>query len=149
MARSSTSKTDADAQSAKDRSRARPARGHLCGAAGEVAPGDLLLSTQSQAGVTVLYVLTIWVEELRISERVAKKIIDEHGIYPAQVRAAVVQVDGLEFSWDFDRTRGLRAIVQIAIEFAGEVTNALVVLYPTENPMDHLWRLGSAYTILS
>ena len=63
-----------------------------------------------------MYVLTIWVEELRISERVAKKIIDEHGIYPAQVRAAVVQVDGLEFSWDFDRTRGLRAIVQIRSE---------------------------------
>jgi hypothetical protein len=93
-------------------------------------------------------VLTIWIEELRISERVAQKIIDEHRIDPAQVRAAVVQVQGLEVSWDFDRERGARVIVLTAMEVDGEVSNVLIVLYPTENPMDHVWRLGSAYTIL-
>lgn len=91
--------------------------------------------------------LTIWVEELRISERVALKIINRHGIYPAQVRSAVVGVAGLEYSWDFDRERGVRAIVRTSMEVNGEISDVLVVLYPTANPVDHAWRLGSAYTI--
>lgn len=37
---------------------------------------------------SVFHVLTIWVARLFISERVARKIIELHGIYPSQVRAA-------------------------------------------------------------
>ena len=86
---------------------------------------------------------SIWIERLRISQRVAEKIADQHHIQPQEVRAAVERVEGLNFSWDHDPERGLRAIIDVQIQDE----NALVVVYPTENPMDHEWRLGSAYLI--
>jgi hypothetical protein len=93
-------------------------------------------------------VLSIWVEELRISERVAEKLTEKHGISASQVRAAIVQVPGLDFAWDFDTERGFRAIVRASIEGDREDNEAVIVLYPTENPADQAWRLGSAYYIL-
>lgn len=85
----------------------------------------------------------VWVATLRISERVAEKIVDQHGITPQQVRDAVVQVEGLEGSWDHHPERGLRAIIEVVI---GE-DNVLVVLYPAEDLGVTVWRLGSAYSI--
>lgn len=87
--------------------------------------------------------VTIWVERLLISERVAIKIREKHDLETNQVRQAVVQVEGLEFSWDFDPERGVRALVDVQI---GD-DHVLAVLYPTENPADHTWRLGSAYVV--
>jgi hypothetical protein len=128
-------------------------------------------------------VLTIWVERLLISERVAQKILEKHDLRTRQVRAAVERVEGLEFAWDYDCERGLRAIVYVQIprlETSGEEApgeeapgeeapgeeapgeeapgeeapgeeapgeEALVVLYPTDDPADNEWRLGSAYFI--
>jgi len=83
------------------------------------------------------------VSTLRISERVAKKITEEHGITPQQLRTAVVRVEGLDGSWDYDKSRGLRAIIEVEI---GE-GNALVVLYPADDMGPNVWRLGSVYYI--
>jgi hypothetical protein len=91
-------------------------------------------------------VLTIWIARVRISERVMRKIIDEHGISPGEVRAAVERVEGLDFSWVYEPERGRVNPYVIVRTKIGE-EDALVVLYPTDNPMDHEWRLGSAYYI--
>jgi hypothetical protein len=88
-------------------------------------------------------VFTIWIARLLISERVMQKIIDRHGIDPGEVRAAVVQIEGLDFSWVYEPGRGAYVIVRTQIR----AEDALIVLYPTDNPMDHEWRLGSAYLI--
>jgi hypothetical protein len=85
----------------------------------------------------------VWVATLRISERVAEKIVEKHGITPQQVRDVVVEVEGLEGSWDYDPERGLRAIIQVAL---GE-HDVLVVLYPADDLGVNVWRLGSAYSI--
>jgi hypothetical protein len=86
-------------------------------------------------------VLSIWVRQLRISRQVAEKIVREHRIWPQEVREAVERVSGLDFSWDYDPDRGVRVLVQVQIR--GD--DALVVLYPTDDPADNVWRLGSAY----
>jgi hypothetical protein len=91
-------------------------------------------------------VLTVWIARLLISERVMRKIIDEHGIYPAEVRAAVERVEGLDFSWVYESERG-RVNPYIIVRAKIGEKDALVVLYPTDNHMDHEWRLGSAYYI--
>jgi hypothetical protein len=89
---------------------------------------------------------TIWIARLLISERIADKITDIHGITPREVRAAVERVEGLEFSWVYEPERGRSdpyAIVRTEIRNR----DALVVVYPTEDPADHLWRLASVYHI--
>lgn len=86
---------------------------------------------------------TIWVAVLRISDRTARKIIADHGLYPAEVRDAVVCRPRLRFAWDHDPERGLRALVKVSIR----ERERLVVLYPTEDPMGDVWNLGSAYSI--
>ena len=95
---------------------------------------------------SVGYVLTIWVERLLISERVMRKIVDVHGIHPDQVRAAVERVEGLDFSWVWEPERGRKDAYVIIRSKIGE-ENVLVVLYPTDDPIDHEWRLASAYYI--
>lgn len=88
--------------------------------------------------------MIIWVDQLRISERVAKKIEDLHAPLTAEwVRSAVVRVEGLDFAWDFESERGLRALVQVQYE---EQT-VLVVLYPADELGINAWRLGSAYIL--
>jgi hypothetical protein len=84
----------------------------------------------------------VWIRQLRISRRVADKIVHRHGITPAQVRAAVVQIEGLEGAWDYDPPR-LRALISVNIEGAP----ALVVIYPADELGTGIWRLGSAYFI--
>jgi hypothetical protein len=83
----------------------------------------------------------IWVARLRISERVAQKISDLHHIEPQEVRDAVECVAGLDVSEDLDPERGWRAIVRTRIRDK----DALIVLYPADDPMGDVWRLGSVY----
>ena len=75
-----------------------------------------------------------------------RKIIDRHDISPGEVRAAVERVEGLDFSWVYEPERGRASPYVIVRTKIGEA-DALVVLYPTNDPMDHEWRLGSAYYI--
>jgi len=89
-------------------------------------------------------VLTIWIARLLISERVMRKIIDKHGIYPGEVRGAVERVEGLEFSWVYERERG-RTSPYVIVRTKIREEDALVVLYPTDDPTDNEWRLASAY----
>jgi hypothetical protein len=84
---------------------------------------------------------TIWVAELKISRATHEKIQQEHGISGQEVKDAVVCTPRLQFVWDDDPERGLRAIVQVDIRGPVEV-----VLYP--KPLDaygDTWALGSAY----
>ncbi len=85
--------------------------------------------------------MRIWVARLRISQRVAQKIINLHHIEPQEVRDAVECVAGLDFSEDLDPERGWRAIIRATIR--GD--EALVVLYPADDPMGDVWSLGSVY----
>ena len=83
----------------------------------------------------------IWVADLKISRATAEKISQKHHITGQEVRDAVVCVRGLQFTWDDDPERGLRAIVQTVIRVPVEV-----VLYP--RPTDaygDAWSLGSVY----
>lgn len=84
---------------------------------------------------------TIWVAELRISDRTAHKVSTRHGLHADEIRDAVQCVEGLPFAWDDDPERGLRAIVEVEIRHQ----LYLVVLYPVSHPMGDVWRLGSAY----
>lgn len=90
--------------------------------------------------------LTIWIGRLLISEKVAQKIIDIHGISPSEVRAAVEQVTGLDFSWLYEPERG-RQNPYVIVRTQIRQKDALVVIYPTDNPVDHEWRLASVYHI--
>jgi hypothetical protein len=91
-------------------------------------------------------VLTIWIARLLISERVAQKIIEVHGISPDKVRAAVERVEGLDFSWVYEPERGrVNPYVIVRTKIRGE--DALVVVFPTDDPTDNEWRLGSTYYI--
>lgn len=87
----------------------------------------------------------LWVAVLNISPRTAQKITEKHRLDPEDVRAAVQTVAGLEYVWDDDPERGLRAIVRVVIH-GGPV---LVVLYPVEHPLGGVFHLGSAYPLSS
>lgn len=87
---------------------------------------------------------SIWVADLRISQRTAQKIVERHDLTPEQVRAAVVCVTGLRFTWNDHPERGRRAIVETEI---GQ-RRVLVVLYPRLiDAYGDSWNLGSAYPI--
>jgi hypothetical protein len=79
--------------------------------------------------------------QLLISRSVAEKLEDKHNLTALQVREAVERVSGLEGSWDNDRERGLRVILETEIEGM----TMLVVLYPADDLGFDIWRLGSAY----
>jgi hypothetical protein len=85
----------------------------------------------------------LWVARLRISRATAHKIATRHGLQAAEVREAVERVRGLRFSWDDDRERGRRAIVETFIR--GH--RVAVVLYPVNEPIEDEYNLGSAYHI--
>lgn len=86
--------------------------------------------------------MRVWIGQLRISRKVAEKIVREHDLTPAQVREAVVQVEGLDGAWDYDPPR-LRALIWVEIE----QEPALVVVYPADDLGVNIWRLGSAYFV--
>jgi len=89
-------------------------------------------------------VTSIWVADLRISDPTAHKIETKHGLSPGEVRAAVLRVSGLNYSWDNHPTRGLRVIIDTRIRDF----RVLIVLYPRENDVfADSWNLGSAYPI--
>lgn len=97
-------------------------------------------------GSSVCYVLTIWIAHLLISERIANKIIERHGISPDEVRTAVEKVAGLDFSWVYEPERGrFNPYVIVRTQIQGR--DALVVIYPTDDPMDLEWRLASVYYV--
>lgn len=86
--------------------------------------------------------MVIWADRLRISEQVAEKIKTKHPPLTAGwVITAVVRVEGLDFAWDFEPQRGLRALVQVQMDDR----SVLVVLYPADDLGINVWRLGSAY----
>ncbi|BCJ64832.1 hypothetical protein GCM10009779_66010 [Polymorphospora rubra] len=84
---------------------------------------------------------SVWVAVLNISWRTAEKISHRHQLTADEVRDAVVCVAGLTYAWDVDVERGERAIVQVHLRGRP----ALVVLYPTDDPIGDIWNLGSAY----
>jgi hypothetical protein len=91
----------------------------------------------------VIVARRLWVARLHVSHRTAEKISLLHGITEAEVRAAVVCVEGLEYVWHVHPERGLRAIVKAVIHRKP----ALVVLYPADDPLGDSYNLGSAYFV--
>ena len=85
----------------------------------------------------------IWVAILRISWRTLQKIQQKHNLEADEVRQAVVCVPSLRFVWDDHPERGRRAIIETLIRGR----RALVVLYPSGDPADDSWHLGSAYFV--
>lgn len=83
----------------------------------------------------------LWVAELYCSSRTADKLSASHGLAYDEVRDSVVAVSGLEYVWDEDLERGLRAIVRVRIRR----DTCLVVLYPAQG--EDCFSLGSAYPI--
>lgn len=83
----------------------------------------------------------LWVARLSVSTRTANKIAARHRITESEVRDAVVCVAGLEYVWDDDSDRGVRAIVQVKIRDQ----STLVVLYPAGDPLGDSYHPGSAY----
>jgi len=83
------------------------------------------------------------VAELLISERTARKIAGGHDLDVAEVRDAIVCMEGLQYVWDTDPERGERALVRVTIR--GRI--ALVVLYEAAHPLGDTWNLGSAYFV--
>lgn len=73
-----------------------------------------------------------------------RKIIDKHGIQPGEVRAAVERVEGLDFSWVYEPELG-RTGPYVIVRTKIREGDALVVLYPTDEPTTNEWRLASAY----
>ncbi len=85
----------------------------------------------------------IWVAQLLISTRTARKITERHQITPQEVQDSVVCVPGLKFSLHVDDERGERAILRVSIRGRP----ALVVLYDAGHPFGDVWHLGSTYFI--
>lgn len=83
------------------------------------------------------------VDELRISERTAQKLLDKHDLHADDVRAAVEGVGRLPFSWHYQEGRGWRAILVTLIHDR----RCLVVLYPAVGERATVWNLGSAYEL--
>jgi hypothetical protein len=87
---------------------------------------------------------TLEVLDLRIGQRKAAEILKARGIHADEIRAAVEDVGRLTFWWlPADDERPPRACVPVEIQDR----EALVILYPAENELGTVWRLGSAYFI--
>lgn len=76
---------------------------------------------------------------VEISERVARKIRENHQVTPEEVREAVVMTRLDRSGWDFDDERGWRLLAS-GTTYWGRELNA--VLYPADD--DGRWRLGTA-----
>jgi hypothetical protein len=57
------------------------------------------------------------------------------------VNEATVGIEGLDYFWDDDPDRGLRAIVEVDV--GGRL--CIIVLYPVADPFGDAYALGSAY----
>ena len=56
------------------------------------------------------------------------------------------RVEGLDFSWVYEPERGrVNPYVIVRTKIRGK--DALVVVFPTDDPTDNEWRLGSTYYI--
>lgn len=83
----------------------------------------------------------IWVARLNISPATATKLNSIHDLTEQEVRDEIECVEGLEFRWNYDPERGLRAIVSVQIRGRP----VLAVLYSAWDPLGDVWNLGSAY----
>lgn len=84
---------------------------------------------------------SLWVARLVISDPTKQKISSKHGLDWRDVNQALVGVSGLDYIWDDDPQRGLRALVQADV--GGQA--CVVVLYPVDDPLGDVYALGSAY----
>lgn len=84
---------------------------------------------------------SFWVAELRVSDRVAEKLAQKHGLDWRDVYDALVAQQGLLGSWNDDPDRGRRLLVSIVVGSAP----AIAVLYPVGDEGDGVWNLGSCY----
>ena len=85
----------------------------------------------------------LWVAKLLVSDATAKKIDSLHHVTADDVRCEVVCREGLQYSWDEDPERGLRALVEIKVG----AKRVLAVLYPVSDAMGDAYALGSAYPV--
>ena len=85
--------------------------------------------------------IQVAVADLRISDRTAEKLRDDHDLDPDDVREAVEDVPGLQGKADFDPDRGWRIILVVQVKDEA----CRIVLYPTDD--DAVWHLGSAYPV--
>ncbi len=85
---------------------------------------------------------TLWVAELRISEKTAQKLLHKHHVEPAEVRDSVVCRIGLPFRIDDDPQRGKRFVVTVAIRSE----RWLVVLVPSPRDAD-IFALATAHRV--
>lgn len=84
---------------------------------------------------------TIWIASLLVSAATAEKLSARHGLSADEVRDALTCVAGLQYKWDHHPARGSRALVRLDIR--DQIV--LAVLYPVDDPLGGVWRLGSAY----
>lgn len=85
---------------------------------------------------------TLIVNTLHISDRVAAKLEEKHGLRADEVRDRIEGVGLLPFRWDDDPQRGPRALVWTSLG----ADAVLVVPYPSRSGDPEEWHLGSAYT---
>lgn len=83
----------------------------------------------------------LWVARLIISQATCVKLSSKHNLEPDDVRDAIVCVAGLDYQWDDDPQRGLRALVRANIRGV----TVIAVLYPVLDPSGDVYALGSAY----
>lgn len=83
----------------------------------------------------------LWVARLIVSQATRAKLSSKHNLDADEVRDAIVCVAGLDYRWDDDAQRGLRALVQANIRGVA----VIVVLYPVLDPSGDVYALGSAY----
>ncbi|HWH28926.1 MAG TPA: hypothetical protein VNU26_08200 [Mycobacteriales bacterium] len=85
--------------------------------------------------------MSLWVARLLVSDRTRQKISGRHGITEQEVRDAVELRPGVPYAWDVHPIRGTRAIASVVIRGR----QALVVLYPADDPLGDVYWLGSVY----
>jgi hypothetical protein len=86
-------------------------------------------------------VLKVWIAEIRMSERVAAKIKQKHGVTPNQVDEACMFFGYRAARWDVDADRGSRLIVRGA-DYDG--IPLIVVLKPV-NVADGIFKCVTAW----
>jgi hypothetical protein len=83
----------------------------------------------------------LWIATLHISPVTRQKLLQRHRVDPEMLRARLVAVSWLRFSWHDHPTRGRRVVVDLP---HGR-RRLLVVLYPTDR--SDTWHLASAYVV--
>ncbi len=58
----------------------------------------------------------LWVARLEVSQKTAEKLASRHDLNWQDVRDAIVCVRDLQYAWDDNPERGLRALIQVTYE---------------------------------